>query len=180
MFFGAVAVQVQMSTPAAGSGYVGNNVLFGSVGVGIYQTVGQVVCTSCIFYTPRLAAVGIVASTSAAQISLTWSVWVNIKAYVLIQATPTSQGTALALPASWAQTYVNLNVADWTTSSARRRRRRRRTRRSRRSRARRASRATKRPKWWNIFYVAFIPFLLIIMATISLQFRNRPIRPTSI
>ena len=171
-YIGNVAVAVACSTLASGSGLVASEVVFGALGIGIAQTTGAVVCTTCIFNSPRAAAVSIGASTNFPQLALTWSQWINIRTYIAVGATPTSAGTPLPLTANWGRLNHNTQTATYDTICN-----------YTPSRAPHAShtprpcpacpRCNDEPHPWNIALLAVTVLSVIVMGTISVQFRNR-------
>ena len=113
IYFGSVAVVVNLGTSlTSGVGFFGQFVQFASVGVAIYQDIGPIVCTGCIFNQPRLSAVSVQSPLYFTTITITYSFWLDVPVYVNVQSSPTSPTvTPLAtVPHNWGRVNNNFEL----------------------------------------------------------------------
>ena len=113
IYFGTVAVVVNLGTSlTTGVGFSGQFVQFASVGVAIYQDIGPIVCTGCIFNQPRLSAVSIQSPLYFNTIDITFSFWLDVPVYIYVQSAPDSPTvTPLAsIPNNWGRIHNDFEL----------------------------------------------------------------------
>jgi hypothetical protein len=116
---GGIAVTVATQN-GVDSGFAGEFLQFAGVGTALYQISGPLICTSCIFNSPKFAAVSVATNYLPVTLQITYSVWVNIVVYIYTQpnpapfSSPPPNSAALSLITNWGRFNNNIQVITYT------------------------------------------------------------------